>query len=716
MTASVYDTYTLIFIHNAALLITLAYVYSLLPAYEDKQTPISVKLMLGGVVSAIALSIMLTSWEMQPGIVFDTRSVLMAGSGLFLGLIPTAMAMLTAGVFSLVIAGDEGVVTGVIIIAVSGVTGLIWRQFRWRALADISWRELYAYGWVVHLVLLPLFFVLPDRMVAFELIREIWMPYLLLFPAATMLLGSMLSYRLQRERAALELRESEERYRSLFVRNQNIMLISDPETGEIVDANKAAEAYYGWSREELKGRKLSELTASPKANVVSEPEVDAGQRQFIAHRTADGGVRYIEMYGGPITIEQRRLAFHVIHDVTSQKRLEEQLRQAQKMEAVGRLAGGVAHDYNNKLQAVSGFVELALQETEDGTDLKYYLSEVQAAAEHSAQLTMQLMAFARKQPIQPCVLDINDTVASTLKMLKKLIGEDVELDWRPADNLWFTKIDPLQVDQVLVNLVINARDAIRDTGKISIETQNVHIDESWKKMIPESMPGDHVMLAVTDNGVGIEPEVLEHLFEPFYTTKQPNEGTGLGLSTVYGIMQQNEGFVHVQSSVGQGAAFKLYFPRVHAQPTWKAKAEQPTEKISGGGRRIMVVEDEKFVLDLVKITLEANGYEVIAAGDPEQALAIWSELTQPIDLLLTDVVMPHMNGRALYERLARKQQDLKVVYMSGYTANAIVQRGILEEGIHFIQKPFSTKILCTKLSEVLQEGSHFSPAIYSKRG
>lgn len=417
-------------------------------------------------------------------------------------------------------------------------------------------------------------------------------------------------------------------------------------------------------------------------------------------QTASGGVRYVEMYCGPIKIEQRHLAFHIIHDVTEQKRLEDQLRQAQKMEAVGRLAGGVAHDYNNKLQAVSGFTELALQEIGDDNNLKYYLSEVQAAAQHSAQLTMQLMTFARKQPIQPCVLDINDTITSTLKMLDKLIGEDVQLDWRPGDQMWFTKVDPLQIDQVLVNLVINARDAIKDTGKISIETQNVQVDESWQEVISESRPGEYVMLAVTDTGAGIEPKALDHLFEPFYTTKKPGEGTGLGLATVYGIMQQNEGFVHVQSTLGQGASFKLYFPRNYSQPAWEPEPEPIRHEIHGRGQRVMVVEDEKFVLDLIKITLEANGYKVLAVDDPEKALTLWAEQAQPIDLLLTDVVMPHMNGRVLYERMAEKQADLQVLYMSGYTANAIMQRGILEEGIHFIQKPFSIHALISKVDEL----------------
>lgn len=698
------ETYTLILIHNAALLITLAYVYSLLSAYEDKHTPITTKLILGGVVSAIALSIMLTSWEMQPGIVFDTRSVLLAGSGLFLGLIPTCLAMLAAGFFSLIIAGDDGIITGIAIIIVSGTIGLVWRHFRQHILVDITWRELYLFGWVVHLVLLPLFFIMPDHAKALTVLQAIWLPYLALYPAASMLLGRMLSHRLQRERDAIILRESEERYRSLFERNRMIMLITNPADGQIVDANTAAAAFYGWSREELRQLNLHDIVARTGESVM--PGVDADMDEdhhyeLLRHRLADGEFRYVEIHRGPITIDRRALQFHIILDVSEQKRMEEQLAHAQKMEAVGRLAGGVAHDYNNKLQVVLGFVELARSETGHNERLLKYLEEVQTAAERSAQLTLQLMTFARKQPIHPCVLDVNDAISGMLKMLKKLIGEDIELHWEPAPDPWYVKIDPLQIDQMLVNLSLNARDAMPDTGHLTIETQNVVIDESCFGTLPDARPGEYLMIGITDTGVGIPPDSLEHIFEPFFTTKAVGEGTGLGLATVYGIVQQNGGFVHVQSSPEEGTSFKLYLPRTPAQPSLVLPSNDSAKPPCGNGEVILVVEDEKLVLDLVQLTLETNGFRVLSASQPDKALALLEQENPAIDLLLTDVVMPGMNGRVLYEKIAADRPGLKVIYMSGYTANAIMQRGIFEDGITFLQKPFSGTALIHQVLEVL---------------
>ena len=628
----------------------------------------------------------------------------MAGSGLFLGWIPTLLSLGILSIF-LIVMVEEVAMAGIAIIACAAFVGLLWRHKRLDHLADISWRELYLFGWVVHLAVLPLFFLLPTAAGAVSALREAWLPLLAIYPAATMLLGRMLSYRLERERAAARLRESEERYRSLFERNRTIMLMTDPESGQIIDANAAAASFYGWSREELMQKNIHDIADSlherpPESYEASDADKT---RTLNKHQLADGKHRFVESRRGPITINRRPLEFHIINDVTEQKNMEDQFRQVQKLEAVGRLAGGVAHDYNNKLQAVLGFTELALRKMEPKSEVHGYLMEVMGAAEHSAQLTMQLMAFARKQPIHPCVLDMNDTIGQMLKMLKKLIGEDIELAWHPVDDPWAVLADPMQVDQILVNLAINARDAIVDTGKLTIETQNVTINEEHQKLVPESRPGEYVMVGVTDTGSGMSPEVLDHLFEPFFTTKKQGAGTGLGLATVYGIIQQNDGFIHVHSTEGEGSSFKVYLPRAKRAAITKNTNGQPHTVPQGQGETVLVVEDEKLVLDLVTLTLETSGYTVLSSQDPEKAIELVAQHPSPIDLLLTDVVMPGMNGRTLYENVIQLQPDIKVMYMSGYTANAIAHRGILDEDIHFIQKPFSVHDIGVKVREVLDE-------------
>jgi PAS domain S-box-containing protein len=389
---------------------------------------------------------------------------------------------------------------------------------------------------------------------------------------------------------------------------------------------------------------------------------------------------------------------------TAHKKLEEQMRQAQKMESVGRLAGGVAHDFNNMLNVILGNTEIAMEDLAPDDPLYNNLSEIFSAANRSADITRQLLAFARKQTIAPKVLDLNRTIKSMLKMLQRLIGEDIDLAWRPETTIWPVRMDPSQIDQILANLCINARDAIADIGKITIETGTATFDSAYCAEHPGFVAGYFVLLAVSDNGCGMEHETLANLFEPFFTTKDVDKGTGLGLATVYGIVKQNDGFINIYSEPGQGTIFRIYLPR------YLAATETPEKKTSDktnleGTETILLVEDEPSILRMTRMMLERTGYKVLAAGTPEEAIALAREHAGEIHLLMTDVVMPRMNGRDLARNLLSLYPNLNLLFMSGYTANLIAHHGVLDEGVQFIQKPFAKQDLLIKVREVLDDSN-----------
>ena len=390
------------------------------------------------------------------------------------------------------------------------------------------------------------------------------------------------------------------------------------------------------------------------------------------------------------------------HEASEQKRksLETQLTQAQRLESVGRLAGGVAHDFNNMLGVIIGYAELASEKVKPEETLHEDLKEILMAAGRSTDITRQLLAFARKQTVSPRVMDLNETVESMLKMLRRLIGEDIDLAWLPAFYLWPVKIDPSQVDQILANLTINARDAIAGVGSITIETKNAIVDETYGPEDSGRVPGEYVLLAVSDNGSGIPKENMDKIFEPFFTTKGLGKGTGLGLSTVYGIVRQNNGFINVYSEPGQGTTLKLYLPRHLGIKTGKTD-QKAIVSMPGGHETVLLVEDEISILKLEKRMLESLGYSVMEAATPGKAAALAEAYAGKIHLLITDVVMPEMNGRDLSRNLKARYPDLKTIFLSGYTSNVIAHRGILEEGLFFLQKPFSKKELAVLVRKVL---------------
>jgi len=399
----------------------------------------------------------------------------------------------------------------------------------------------------------------------------------------------------------------------------------------------------------------------------------------------------------------------IVEDITERSRSEEererlqaQLHQAQKMESVGRLAGGVAHDFNNMLSVIQGRAELALLDVAPEEPLHDSLQEILRAATRSSNVIRHLLAFARKQTIAPEVLNLNDTVEGMLKMLRRLIGEDIDLTWRPDTNLWPVNMDPAQIDQILANLCVNARDAISGVGKIVIETENVVLDEDYSEEHTGCVPGDYVMLGVSDDGSGMDQETLQNAFEPFFTTKDVGKGTGLGLSTVYGIVSQNRGFIDVISEPGKGTAFKIYLPRHHGKSE-EAFETAKTDIPRGRGETVLIVEDETLVLEVGRQILERLGYAVLSAVSPGEAVTMARKYSGEIHLLITDVVLPEMSGKNLTEEMIKIRPGIKTLFMSGYTADIIAPHGILEKGVHFVQKPFTTESLGRKVREVLDK-------------
>jgi two-component system cell cycle sensor histidine kinase/response regulator CckA len=381
----------------------------------------------------------------------------------------------------------------------------------------------------------------------------------------------------------------------------------------------------------------------------------------------------------------------------------EQLRQSQKLESVGRLAGGIAHDFNNMLTAINGFSDLTLRKLPEGDPLRANLLEIRKAGSRSAELTQQLLAFSRRQMLHPRVIDLNQTVNDTKVLLERLIGEDIEVSLALSPDIGSVQADPGQITQVIMNLAVNSRDAMPDGGKITIETANQDLDQDYMAGHAEMPAGSYVMLAVSDNGSGMSPEVQKHLFEPFFTTKPTGHGTGLGLATVYGIVKQSGGYIWAYSELGQGAVIKVYLPRLEAEIDKVPAANISTEDLRGD-ETILLVEDEDIVRRLARKILETCGYTVIEAADGAEGVEICKNTGQQIDLLLTDVVMPKMSGRQLVQNVAAIRPELKILFMSGYTDDSIVRHGAIKSGENFIQKPFTFNALAGKIRAVLDQG------------
>jgi two-component system, cell cycle sensor histidine kinase and response regulator CckA len=431
-----------------------------------------------------------------------------------------------------------------------------------------------------------------------------------------------------------------------------------------------------------------------------------------AYLRKDGKSIWVLIKEHPLKDPQGRLVGirSTLQDITERKRadeerlvLQEQLRHSQKMEAVGQLAGGVAHDFNNLLTVIQGNCELSLFDLHEGDPLKGNIEEIKKASERAAGLTRQLLAFSRRQVLESKVLDLNGVLRDLEKMLRRVIGEDVALETGLAENLWRVKTDPGQIEQVIINLAVNARDAMPTGGKLIIETANVELDEDFGRSHIGVEPGRYVQLSVSDTGVGMTPEVRERIFDPFFTTKEKGKGTGLGLSTVYGIVSQSGGSIWVYSETRLGSTFKIYLPRAD-EGRVDAEARGEEREIPRGRETVLLVEDEDAVRRIAAEFLRKQGYTVLEAHQGGDALLICRRTESVIHLMVTDVVMPGMSGRELVENLAPLKPEMRILYMSGYTDNAIVHHGVLEPGVNFLQKPFTLNDLARKVRDVLDEG------------
>lgn len=522
-----------------------------------------------------------------------------------------------------------------------------------------------------------------------------------------------ISYRLEDSLTSFlifrDLKNNEEFLNAVVQNIPNAIIVKDAGTMKYVRFNKASEELLGFTGEELRDKTAHDIFSKKDADYITAMD----RRAISSKSMIDIPVKTVKIGGNdartlhtkkiPILDETGKPQYllGISEDITEQKKLEAQLMQAQKLESIGRLAGGIAHDFNNMLGVILGHTEMALSHLKSDDMLYGILQKIYNAADRSADLTRQLLAFARKQTVAPKILDLNEIVEGMLAMMERLLGEDLDLAWVPESNPMLVKMDPSQIDQILANLCVNARDAITSVGKVTIETHSVFFDEAYCADHLDFLPGNYVLLAVSDNGCGMDSETRGRIFEPFFTTKQVGKGTGLGLSTVYGIVKQNNGFINVYSEPGQGTTFKIYLPQYKAKPR-RVQRKKTAPKTVQGHETILLLEDELSILEITKMMLEKLEYHVLPASTPSEAIRVAKEQAGKIHLLITDVTMPEMNGLDLAKRLIEVTPGIKYMFMSGYTNNVIAKHGVLDEDVHYIQKPFSIQDLADKVRETLE--------------
>lgn len=508
----------------------------------------------------------------------------------------------------------------------------------------------------------------------------------------------------ERKRTEAALRASEARYRQLFQAITDPVLVCDRTTLACLAVNDAAVAEYGYSRDEFLTMTLQDIYPPEDVPASMERLAQAGsspeRRGVWRHQKKTGEIISVEISTYGLTFADRSACLMQARNVTEQQQLEEQFRQAQKMEAIGRLAGGIAHDFNNLITVIKGYSELLQSRISASDPAAQLLGEIYQAGERAGTLTSQLLAFSRQQVLAPQALNLNTVVSNTETMLRRLIGEDIILTTDLSPSLGPIKADPGQIEQVLMNLAVNTRDAMPQGGTLTLATQTVHLDESYCRRVADLSPGDYVLLTVSDNGCGIDAATQAKMFEPFFTTKPVGKGTGLGLATVHGIVKQSGGHIAVESAVGQGTRFQIYLPLV-AEPVPEGRSQGRSRTLPQGTETILVVEDEDAVRALEIHVLQRCGYRVLEAANGQAALHLVEHAPGPIHLLMSDVVMPHLGGRELAAQVTRTQPHCKVLFLSGYTDDAVIHHGVSKADVAFLQKPFTPSALAQKVRQVL---------------
>lgn len=700
-------------VQNIALLVSLSILHNQIMRRWERDSlayPILSGLLFGGV----GLVGMMTPLRLMPGIIFDGRSIILSTAGFFGGPIAGGIAAVICAAYRIWL-GGAGAIMGVSVIAESTCLGILFHNLRRRRPQIIHPLSLLGFGFLVHLVMLALTSTISGG-ASRDVFYLIALPVLTAYPVGTLLVCLLFLDQEARLDAQKALRESEQSYREIFNSTHEAIFVLDVESACIVDVNDQLMLACGYTcKEELIGQNVNILNSN-----VSSFNQEAIRRNI--RKTLEEGPQLLEwlvkrrngdQFWSEMSLRKANLGgvvrlLVVARDITERKRaeeervrLEEQLRHALKMESIGRLAGGVAHDFNNMLGVIVGHAEIALAKIDPTDPMRQHFWEIQKAAQRSAGLTRQLLAFARKQSVIPKVLDLNEVISGMQKMLQRLIGENIELIWNPGADLWPVRMDPSQIDQILANLTVNSRDAIENVGTILVSTSNQVIEKEFCESHTEFVPGEYVLLTVSDTGSGMDREILEHVFEPFYTTKEIGKGAGLGLATVYGIVEQNGGIITLASKPEEGTTIEIYLPRCADEAV--EVAEEPIKKEPVKGcETVLLVEDEDMILNLGRSVLEQNGYTVLIARRPSEAIALAESRPDELQLLITDIVMPEMNGKDLCDRLRAVKPGLKCLFMSGYTADIIATRGALEEGVHFIQKPFSPLMFTAKVREALE--------------
>ncbi len=716
---------------NAALLLAIVFVYDLALANPLRMKTPWVRILAGLCLSAIAVSVMQIPWVFGQGIVFDTRSVLIGVCGLFFGGVPVVVVMGIASLARVLQGGGAAVLTGILVIAISGSLGLAWRRRLDRDLSSLGFWELWRFGIALHLAMLIALLTLPWP-TALEVVGTIWLPVMIIYPLATAVLGTLMVNRLKRELASEELAIREDQYRTLFETMVQGVLCHDP-SGRILSANPAAAEILGVESERIVGQDLFqrpwfklaedgvELAADqhpsrlalasgrPVRNLVQALDRPGGERRLV--RTAA-----IPRFRNEVP--QPDQVFVVFEDITERRQaaaekalIEGRLAQSRKLESLGLMAGGVAHDFNNLLLGILGNVDLLRESLPPTSPQQESLGLIHLAAGRAAELTRGLLTFGRGTVVHPTTLETNQAVGEIADLLRRTLPATMDIVRDFQAGAWNILVDPTQLTQVLLNLAVNSRDAMQGKGTLTLRTRNRKVSEREALTHPEAHCGEFVLIRVQDTGPGLPEEILSHLFEPFQTTKPLGVGTGLGLSIVYGAIKHAGGWIVVESTPGTGACFDLYLPRSLGAPASKPEVAPTTRKVRP--IRVMVVEDEPVVQNVVSRLLQRRGHEVILARDGAQALEMLASESASLNLVLLDMTMPGMTTEEILERLRGLAPQLPVLLNSGNAPGETVKR-MMEEGLvqGFLAKPFDMRGLNEKVESLLfsSEPSEPGPA------